>query len=323
MIPASSLDMLKKVREQYHEKVNVIPSHALNKDRLDVESTFLYHAGRTGGVAISTAFTAVYNCIASGARSLDKRLGFGRVETTEHGYGDEVHWLFIGTHAPYGFHVDFKPQPFQLLALARDPVTRIKSSYTKQCMRLGFPPDLESFTTFVRETTAHNAMTCQLCGFEPGMRVGQQHLEKALENLFVNFTAYCETSDSYRILDYYFSKFNLPNLIQDIPNRTLPTYDLEIDKLTEEILERNAVDFELFKWVSENPRVPSAKDLGEEISPHCVILYETEKERESAVKWGLFSTDLVMKVLSNEPELAENIEQLFKMCSAISDPSDE
>tara|TARA_A100001011_G_C13954057_1_gene692465 strand:- start:235 stop:702 length:468 start_codon:yes stop_codon:yes gene_type:complete len=155
------------------------------------------------------------------------------------------------------------------------------------------------------------------------MRVGQQHLEKALENLFVNFTAYCETSDSYRILDYYFSKFNLPNLIQDIPNRTLPTYDLEIDKLTEEILERNAVDFELFKWVSENPRVPSAKDLGEEISPHCVILYETEKERESAVKWGLFSTDLVMKVLSNEPELAENIEQLFKMCSAISDPSDE
>ena len=106
---------------------------------------------------------------------------------------------------------------------------------------------------------------------------------------------------------------NLPNLISDIPNRTLPQYAIKTREFEDQIAERNSLDLELYRWVAENPRI-ELPELSNVPSPITVIVYETEKQVHSAGRAQMFSTDIVMKVLNGNPELETDLQQLAKLC---------
>ncbi|MAH83630.1 MAG: hypothetical protein CBB68_04625 [Rhodospirillaceae bacterium TMED8] len=316
--PLLTEHIFEKFRDRNSNFANIIPSRAINKKKIDIRSVFLYHAGRTGGVALSTAFNAVISSLLEHTQSNSKNFAAGRVEVISP-EALKAHHFFIGSHASYGFHNNFHPQPFQLVALVRDPVARVTSSYTKQCMRRGSLPTRDNFVHFLSETDVHNAMTCQLCGLDPGSVIQASHFEIAVANLNQYFTAFCETVHSKFILDYYFTLFNFPNLIQDIPNRTLSAYQLKVPDLSEAILEKNTFDLKLYNWVCDNSRMPFVEEIADEVSPFTVIMYENEKETHSAVKWRLFSTEIVVSLLDNEPELMDDVGALYKRCVIVSD----
>jgi hypothetical protein len=303
-----------KLKAEHGKVLNVLPSRAMNKGRLHVEPLFLYHAGRTGGVAFSTALQAGISLMLT-LNNIENPPRSGRVEE-----GDllpdivNAHHLFIATHAPYGFHEKFPRQSFKLTALLRDPVPRVSSLYTKVCMRADEPASREGFLKFMGETESHNGMVCQLCGLQPGSDVTMDHFEQARETLDEKFASYTTTEHSGRLANYYFSAFNLPNMLMEILNRTLPQYRIEIDDLADAIRERNAPDVALYEWAVANPRMPVLEQESDVLSPFTIVMYEDEKQTHSSGRGGVFATEIVISGLRENPQLAFDMAQLVELC---------
>ena len=312
-------EFFEELEAEHGKSLNVIGSRAMNKGRLHVEPTFLYHAGRTGGVAVATALQTGISLMLIMNEIKDAPLA-GRIEedqlTPENVSG---HHLFIGTHAPYGFHEKFPQQTFKLLALLRDPVPRVSSLYTKICMRAGQPATRDGFLRFMEETESHNGMVCQLCGLQPGAAVTMDHFEQARDTLDQKFAAYVTTEKSRQLVNYYFSAFNLPNLLMDILNRTLPEYRIDIADITDIVLEKNAPDAALYDWAVANPRMPVLEQESEHLSPFTIIMYEDEKQEFSSARGGLFGTEIVVSALQENPSLAEDMGGLLAHCKRVSD----
>jgi hypothetical protein len=312
-------EFFEKLRKDHAKALNVLPSRAMNNGRLHVEPLFLYHAGRTGGVAFSTAVQAGISLMLT-LNNIDNQPRCGRVE------GDDLspdlvqaHHLFIATHAPYGFHEKFPRQSFKLIALLRDPVPRVSSLYTKVCMRADEPASREGFLKFIDETESHNGMVCQLCGLQPGSDVTMDHFEQAREILDEKFTSYTTTEHSGRLANYFLSAFNLPNMLMEILNRTLPQYRVDIDDLADLIRERNAPDVALYDWAVANPRMPVLEYESEVLSPFTIVMYEDEKQTHSSGRGGVFATEIVVTALRDNPELIHDMEQLVKLCKRVAD----
>ena len=181
-------------------------------------------------------------------------------------------------------------------------------------MRSGRPVDKSEFKKFLEETDLNNGMVGQLCGLRNGEKVSDLHFNLARDTLDQKFFAYCVTEHASDLLSSLFSTVNLPNIIQEIPNRTLPKYVLDTKEFEDEICERNQLDFLLYKWVVENPRIPEPSKSSDIPSPATVVMYEETKEVSSEIRCEIFPTEIVMSVLQNQPEHEANIKNLYEGC---------
>lgn len=292
----------------------MITSRAENKAQLRATPLFLYHAGRTGGVAFSSAFYFAYKMMFL-MNKVQNPPSAGRVELEHRDVVQKPH-IFVGTHGPFGFHTEFNQQAFQLVALIRDPVPRISSIYTKACMRAGTPASHEGFLKFLDETKEHNGMVAQLCGLTPGSAVNMAHAAQARETLERQFASFCDTTESPKLINFFFSAFNLPNVLQQIPNRTLPEYKIDSAPFVDTIRARNTADVALFDWVRENPRIPATASESPQLSPLTILIYESEQHAKSLADAALFSTATVAAALRGNPALAGNMGTLHDTCLA-------
>ena len=279
------------LQQRNKRSLNVVCSRALNKATLIMHPLFLYHAGRTGGVGFYIAFKWTYELIMNSNDIPDPprvlRVGGDFIDGIPE-IDDEIlshDYAFVATHSPFGIHNKFG-QGFNLVSLIRDPIARISSVYTKNCMRSAEPASKLGFKKFLKETALHNEMVSQICGLEIGMKISKFHLDQARNTLHQQFPLYGTTEDSIDLLSCIFSRMNLPNLISDIPNRTLPQYAIEIREFEDQIAERNSLDLELYRWVAENPRIEPS-ELSNAPSPITVIIYETEKDLYKILKTSL------------------------------------
>ncbi|MCG8510151.1 MAG: hypothetical protein MI741_13065, partial [Rhodospirillales bacterium] len=175
------------------------PSHA-RAARLDIEPVFIYHVPRTGTTTLFSVLRNAFETVFAVLKDADSGVslpGIGRFD--DKNPADAIaaatrRFCLAASHKGFGFHERF-PQPFQFVAVLRDPVQTVMSRYTYERMRAGKPPGIDGLAEFIDSPQFRNVATRQLAGMPMTERpqANQDHFEMAVRNLENHFRIFGPT----------------------------------------------------------------------------------------------------------------------------------
>jgi hypothetical protein len=250
-----------------------------------IKPLFLYHVPKTGGMSFQTA-------IECGQRNLravldakgikDPIPGYGRIGTLQE-MKDLPHsfFYFLVSHLPYGAHLHTDVTDFQLMSIFRDPIDRIKSAFTYQCMRQNQIPNEKRFVEFFQQQDNIN-LFCKSLHPNALNEVTEDH-KAVIENLEQNFTTVVTANELHDAIEYYLSLYNLPNIVMGRINHTQNEFKLDISAYKDDILKLNQEDYELYEYVKANPKVPELGNYSDRLNQATSMVYQNQtKEKVSA-----------------------------------------
>jgi|GEM_PF-2218341 len=285
--------MIKELLAENRNDILCVESQVVDEPITD-KGLFFYHIPKTGGLTFYYALRFAFemkNHLKGGGlltsrieRDLpDRRLYLHEKEPFQPPMNlRESPWGFIATHEPFGLH-DLFSRNFFLTTIVRDPVSRVASEYTYSCMRADTMPNESDFEKYFRAEENREVGVRQLSG-RMGVIV-EDALETAISNLEDHFHSFISIDRIQGLLEVYLSLFGLPNVIMENANRTLPRFQMDSSKFSDEIETLNTLDAALFKYVLGNGRMPDIGSVKEGISPDCVIIQETEKRDASSIRY--------------------------------------
>jgi hypothetical protein len=253
----------------------------VDHDAIADTALFFYHVPKTGGISF---FTALRYAWLEGLRATGEGT---RPEMFR--YDDSArdrpvagrHYTLVGSHKAFGAHLKFD-QKFLFTTIIREPVARITSQYTYQCMRENRPVSPAGFESTLRSEENTNRAVKQLAGHSRyGVPARPAALEAALDTLERQFDSYVDHQWCDRLTEYYLSLYRLPNVQVDRLNRTTAPFKFDSSPYRDEILERNRFDRQLADQVRNHPRLPELTSRSEALHPLTVIIRETGNDRRS------------------------------------------
>jgi len=277
-----------------------------------VPRLMFYHIPKTGGLY-------VYNALSSALQLQSKLViasyprfpGFGvaRVDSREDIGGVDSGWL-VGTHLPYGWHLDHKfATPFQLFTLVRDPFERVLSSYTYNCMRSDKRPVAAEFLEFAAQPENCDTMVRHFCGGTPESRVD---VARALVILERDFLAYDTTDHIPGMIEGLLTYANLPNvMIGGKINYTMSEYKLDVAELRPQVEALNRADVDFYAEIKVHPRrLPLPASEG--YHPVTVLLQESGASEGSQTRVLSVKTDVLLETITRSQSAEEVFSTFFK-----------
>ncbi|AWL11691.1 hypothetical protein HMF8227_01210 [Saliniradius amylolyticus] len=279
---------------------------------------FFYHVPKTGGISLTNIFQLsghLQNLLAKGrplqylSAGAQVRLGGQSdmdsllAQLRQHPNA-KCSWL--SGHVSFGMHKQF-PQPVELVTIVRDPVKRVKSSYTYQCMRAQEQPSVEGFKAFIAEPDNQNLMVKQLNPSGPEA-VEQPGFDGsvAAHQVLEQFDTVGITEDIHAIQEYYLSRKQLPCVIYETFNQTLDKYKLDLSSFDDELESLNAIDRLFFNTIRDHRRLPKQLDENMSLNPLTAGCFEVEKEKRSQQSFLPVGTKHLHKQLEEQPAIFRN-----------------
>ncbi len=244
---------------------------------------FIYHLPKTG---TSTVFNALR------ASAL---LFLGRLKAAAPGFApplvgrldddrdpSDLDAGLIASHRPFGVH-ERLPCRVTLLTVLRDPVARVQSSYTYDCMRKGIRISERAYRDHFHRQENLNAMTRQLAGLPPGAPVGPADLDRAIANLRRHFALFGTDRHIPELCEAYLRWNRLPNVVVDRINRTEPAYRLEGHPFADEIAALNPYDRALYLLARDHPSL-AVGDSETRGDPHEMTVLVRQTANDATVR---------------------------------------
>lgn len=259
-----------------------------------VPRLMFYHIPKTGGLYLFNSLSSALTIQSKLASAVNLRFpGFEshRIDTPEARGRLNSLWL-VGTHLPYGWHLEYQIKPpFELFTLVRDPFDRVLSDYTYNCMRNGKRPSLEEFRDFSVLPEHCNAMVRHFCN-------GSPDAAQAIGILQRNFLTYDTNEHIPEMLEGLLTYANLPNLmIGGRINYTFDEYKLDASELRPQFEALNRADMEFYAEVKANPRrLPIPESEG--YHPASVLLKETGGSSGSLTRMQAMATPQLLGVVA-------------------------
>ena len=269
------------------------------RSRIDHEvgterALFFYHVPKTGGVSFFTALRHAWierhRMTGDGARPEMFRYDDIARDTPVKG----LRYTLVGTHKAFGAHLKFE-QPFLMTTILREPVARLTSEYTYQCMRRSQPVSAAGFESVLRSEENTNRAVKQLGASRFGVAARPSTLDTALETLDRHFHSYVDHHLCDQLTEYYLSLYQLPNVEIDRLNSTTARYKFDSSSYRDEILDRNRFDQQLADHVRSHPRLPTLASRSETLHPLTVIIRETGNDTRSEGVVRSVPTSLFLK----------------------------
>jgi hypothetical protein len=253
----------------------------IDHDAIADTALFFYHVPKTGGVSFFTALRYAwlegFRAAGDGPRPEMFRYDDSSRDRPVAGR----HYTLVGSHKAFGAHLKFG-QPFLLTTILRDPVARLTSEYTYQCMRRGQPVSAAGFEGVLRREDNTNRAVKQLGGHSRyGVAARPTTLEAALDILDRHFDSYVDHQWCDRLTEYYLSHYKLPNVEVDRLNSTTVPFKFDSTPYRDEIMERNRFDRDLAEHVRNHPRLPGLTSRSDALHPLTVIIRETGNDTRS------------------------------------------
>lgn len=221
-----------------------------------------FHIKKTGGVSV---YSGLRQAFLEESKSKDKTVVVARVDdiTTD----DSINVLknvsafmnrlerctysgIVASHIPTEVMSRIN-QPFRLITVLRDPVSRLVSEYSYLCMRSSLAPDAWGFMSFAEKEENKNVMLKTLAGTTT---VNSETVRMVYEFLKENFYAYCFDRDIGLLLSTLLSVEGLPNLRMNRQNETLPQYKYSpSNEEIERVKSLNLEDILLVEKLALNP----------------------------------------------------------------------
>ncbi|MBU2884050.1 sulfotransferase family 2 domain-containing protein [Psychrosphaera sp. B3R10] len=277
---------LQDLVKQVNPELNFYSS-LMNVNRDSIKPIFLYHVPKTGGLSFQTAIEwARLNLItALKLKGIDNPLPLVARTANPNELKNLNHNFFylLSTHLPYGSHFLPKTSDFELMCIFRDPIDRISSAFSYQCMRQNIIPTQKNFIKFFRNPENINRFCKQL---HPNAINEEVEDSKAvIKNLDENFSTVVTLDTLHDAIEYYLSLFNLPNVLQKRTNRTLKQFKIDTTQFTDEINELNEEDLLLYQDVKSNSKIPELKDQeSNAINNITSIIFEQQSTKKVATR---------------------------------------
>jgi len=267
------------VSQTFEELLAIVNADFYKSDVSYVEKcrkpTFFYHVPKCGGMSF------YYSIL--GADELNKKLPesqhvlikkYDKIENKNYMKGLKItERSLIMSHLSYGTHKTLGAD-FHLVTMLREPFSRTLSNYTYLCMRQQTLPSIDGFEKFYQDEDNINVMNKQL---SPNLK--KVNAELTFNHLQSKFRFYGTTAHITSFIEHYISEYQLPNVLMEHMNQTLPKYKLDISSLDKgKFYSLNKEDLKLFELVSSQPRLPKKQQYVENVNNHTSLIYETEKE---------------------------------------------
>lgn len=210
-----------------------------------VPRLMFYHIPKTGGLYVYNALGSALMLLSNLTKASHPSFpGFevARIDAREE--MERVKSLsLVGTHLPYGWHLDYKTNPpFQLFTLLRDPFERVLSNYTYNCMRGDKKPQAAEFLEFAARSENCDTMVRHFCGGAPDSRLDVAQAVGILEH---DFLAYDTVEHIPEMVEGLLTYANLPNvMIGGRINYTMAEYKLDAAELRPQVEALNRADAE-------------------------------------------------------------------------------
>jgi hypothetical protein len=277
-----------------------------------VPRLMFYHIPKTGGLYVYNALGSALLLLSQLAKASHPRFpGFemARIDSREDMGRVSSLWL-VGTHLPYGWHLDYKSAPpYQLFTLVRDPFERVLSNYTYNCMRGGKKPSAAEFLEFAALPENCDTMVRHFCGGTPDSRPDVAHALGILER---DFLAYDTVEHIPDMIEGLLTYANLPNvMVGGKINYTMDEYKLDAAELRPQIEALNRADVEFYAEIQAHPRrlpIPAAEGY----HPATVLLRESGASEGSQTRIQSVKTDLLLDRITRSQCAEEVFSTYFK-----------
>jgi hypothetical protein len=250
---------------------------------LNLSPWFFYHVPKCGG---QTLFNAVRAPLQAMLQMIRNQTGAAVPGIAR--FDDEpidaaalaARHALVVSHLPFGTHERFAGT-FKLVTVLRDPVARVRSAYCYGCMRAGETPTAAGFAAFFRDPDNRNVAARQLSGQrEAAAEADAEAARRALRDHFALFGTVERMAD---LCSAILSDYNLPNVLMENLNATLPEYRKAFPECDDEVRELNAADGALFEFARDHPRLgPETDGGGRETHPLTCLIRARQNEDEAA-----------------------------------------
>jgi len=286
---------MKNIEEYANKLKNVNLVKSYNTNETLNKSLLFYHIKKCGGIYFRTQ-------LSNGAKVINNRTNpIGSIHMNNLKYKDYSEQLksFLQredtqrivpftTMQPYGIHKKFKKN-FLLTTTIRDPFSRIVSDFTYTYARQGKKAKEKDFNEFLYNITEHNLCTKVLSG-----SYKKYSVEKAIKNLKKNFHSYVILEDINKLLEYYISAYNMPNVLSEKLNSTTkPKIKEKLLKYKDEIIKLNSLDMELYEYIKNNPRIPKFEASENYNTNTLISLDGTNENSQVKLETNLINTEVL------------------------------
>lgn len=277
-----------------------------------VPRLMFYHIPKTGGLYVYNALGSALMLLSNLTKASHPSFpGFevARIDAREE--MERVKSLaLVGTHLPYGWHLDYKTNPpFQLFTLLRDPFERVLSNYTYNCMRGDKKPQAVEFLEFAARSENCDTMMRHFCGGMPDSRLDVAQAVGILER---DFLVYDTVEHIPEMVEGLLTYANLPNvMIGGRINYTMAEYKLDAAELRPQVEALNRADAEFYAEIKARPRrlpLPA----GDSYFPATVLLKESGASDGSQTRIQSVKTDQLFEVVTRAGSAEEVFATFFK-----------
>jgi hypothetical protein len=277
-----------------------------------VPRLMFYHIPKTGGLYVYNAVGSALLLLSQLTKASHPRFpGFemARIDSRED-MGRVNSLSLVGTHLPYGWHLDYKSAPpYQLFTLVRDPFERVLSNYTYNCMRSGKKPSAAEFLEFAALPENCDTMVRHFCGGTPASRPDVAHALGILER---DFLAYDTVEHIPDMIEGLLTYANLPNvMVGGKINYTMDEYKLDAAELRPQIEALNRADVEFYAEIQAHPRrlpIPASEGY----HPATVLLRESGASEGSQTRIQSVKTDVLLDTITRSRCADEVFSTFFK-----------
>lgn len=183
--------------------------------------------------------------------------------------------------------------PFKFITVLRDPISRVMSAFTYDCMRNDIMPTSVLLNDFVKKESNQNIMTKTLLGINK-IQGGEGVISaKMVKN---NFYAYCFVSDLNELIESLITESGLPNIALGSENQTLEKFKYtgsEEDRLL--IASMNKEDVDLVNEIGSGSKNIPAYEKTSNISDRTVKVMGDQTSSKYNGESALYKTEDLLK----------------------------